>query len=347
MAIKTLYIDNFISQSNGNVVIDVRSPSEYQHAHFPGAISIPLFDDEERKVVGTTYKQKSRESAIKIGLDFFGPKMRGIVEQVEEIMQKAHSKTIFIHCWRGGMRSGAIAWLLDLYGFDVHLLKGGYKAYRNWVLAQFVKKYNLIILSGYTGSGKTEILHEFERMGEAVIDLEALAAHKGSTFGALGQGSQPSTEYFENLLALKLYELTKEDEERLIWVESESNRLGIDLVNFQFHQQMKEATCIHIEVPKEARINKIVEEYGVFDKDELMAGVDRISKRLGGLSTKQAKEFIAKEDFYDAFEILINYYDKAYDASKLFQPPILDIHLEGTDADVNAGIVLEQIRKTK
>ena len=123
MAVERILIDQFIKLSVEHLVVDVRSPSEFQHAHFPGALSVPLFDDKERVIVGTTYKQRSREKAIKIGLDFYGVKMKAIVEKVEDELKKRHSKTVIVHCWRGGMRSSAIAWLLDLYGFNVYQLK--------------------------------------------------------------------------------------------------------------------------------------------------------------------------------------------------------------------------------
>ena len=191
MAIQKLTIEEFLKLSKQYPVLDVRSPGEYSHAHIPGAYSLPLFTNEERKVVGTAYKQQSREAAIKIGLDYFGVKMKKMVEEVEKIVcslkfvvedtplqesQTANHKPqstniILVHCWRGGMRSAGVAWLLDLYGFKVYTLVGGYKAYRKWVLAQFEKEYNLKIIGGYTGSGKTLVLHELIKQNKTVIDL--------------------------------------------------------------------------------------------------------------------------------------------------------------------------------
>src|SRR5450756_191934 len=139
MAIEKINIKNFLELADQYPVIDVRSPAEYNHAQIPGAYSLPLFTDEERKIVGTTYKQQSREDAIKSGLDFFGPKMKKIVEEVEQLItnrqRSIHKKDplpitncVLVHCWRGGMRSAAIAWLLDMYGFKIFTLAGGYKA---------------------------------------------------------------------------------------------------------------------------------------------------------------------------------------------------------------------------
>ena len=188
MAVQRIHIDEFLKLAETHPVFDVRSPGEYNHAHIPGAKSLPLFTDEERKEVGTAYKQISREQAIKIGLDYFGPKMRKMVEEVEAVSQLVtrDSKLILIYCWRGGMRSGAVSWLLDTYGFKVCTLIGGYKKFRNYVLDTFKKPYHFNIIGGFTGSGKTELLKTLKERGEKVIDLEAIANHKGSAFGAIG-----------------------------------------------------------------------------------------------------------------------------------------------------------------
>src|SRR5687767_4199360 len=155
MAIEKLHIEQFLEFAKHHQVIDVRSPGEYKHAHIPGAYNLPLFTDEERAAVGTAYKQESREKAIKIGLDFFGPKMKKMVEEVESIVGSRESRSVLIYCWRGGMRSAAVAWLMDLYGFKVYTLTGGYKTFRNYTLASFSFPLSLSLLGGYTGSGKT------------------------------------------------------------------------------------------------------------------------------------------------------------------------------------------------
>ncbi|HWC52089.1 MAG TPA: rhodanese-like domain-containing protein, partial [Chitinophagaceae bacterium] len=201
MAIEKINIEQFLVLAKDHPVIDVRSPAEYKHAHFPGAYSLPLFTDEERKVVGTTYKQQSREAAIKIALDYFGPKMKKMIEQVESLVKVQElgvknqtpasnsrlmtpdSRIILLYCWRGGMRSAGVAWLLDLYGFKVYTLIGGYKKFRHYVLDTFKLPFFFKILGGFTGSGKTELLRSLEQKGAAVVDLEEIAKHKGSAFG--------------------------------------------------------------------------------------------------------------------------------------------------------------------
>jgi len=216
VAIEKLNIERFLELAEKHPVLDVRSPGEYKHAHIRGAYSFPLFTDEERKEVGTAYKQQSREEAIKIGFDYFGPKMRKMVEEAESVVRSQSgadselrtpdSRLLLLHCWRGGMRSAAIAWLLDLYGFKVYTLAGGYKKYRNWITETFSFPFQFTILGGYTGSGKTYVLDELEKKGGAVVNLEKLANHKGSAFGNIGMPEQPSQEMFENLLGEKLRE---------------------------------------------------------------------------------------------------------------------------------------------
>jgi len=321
VAVQRLPIKEFLEASKGKVLLDVRSPGEYNHAHIPSAISFPLFTDEERKVVGTIYKQKSREDAIKVGLDFFGPKMRKMVEEVESLVQsqkvqsskpETTANAVFVYCWRGGMRSAAIAWLLDLYGFKIYTLAGGYKAFRNHVLQTFERPFQIKILGGYTGSGKTEVLNELEKQGEIIIDLEKIASHKGSAFGSFKMPPQPKQEMFENLLALELNAKCEQRGTGNIWLEDESQRIGdLNLPNALWNT-MRESPIIFLEIPFEERLNHIVEEYGECDTEKLIDSTKRISQRLGGLDTKNTIGFLEKGEIKEAFRILLQYYDKRY-----------------------------------
>ena len=300
-----------------SIIIDVRSPAEYEHAHIPGAVNLPLFDNDERAMIGTTYKKQSREAAIKAGLPLFGNKMLPMIETVESWMAAAQKEnhltkpTLYVHCWRGGMRSAAVAWLLDLYGYKVIQLTGGYKAYRNWVLEQFTIAYPLKVLGGYTGSGKTEILHALQEKNYSVIDLEGLAHHKGSAFGAIGQLAQPSQEMFENILAKKLFEVNKN--KKPIWIEDESQRIGTVLIPTPLFHLMRNSTCYFMTIPFEQRLLFILEGYGKFDQQSLIEATERIQKRLGGLETKNAVEHIMQGELKEAFSILLKYYDKWYE----------------------------------
>ena len=359
MSATKLSINEFLDQAGVFPVIDVRSPGEYKHAHIPNAYSLPLFTDEERKVVGTAYKQESRATAIKHGLDFFGPKMKRMIEEVEKILEtrQDNNKTILVHCWRGGMRSGAVAWLLDLYGFKVYTLEGGYKAFRNWVLLQFEKEYPLRILGGYTGSGKTEVLSSLKEKGELVIDLEALANHKGSAFGGIGQGEQPSPEMFENSLAVQLYnaqtsieQIRKSDlQSRSIWLEDESQRIGNINIPITFWKTMRSKEIVFLDVPFEERLENIIKGYGKADKEKLVNAVIRVKKRLGGAETKAAINYLLEDDLKEAFRILLCYYDKWYSkglhSRENLNELITEIKSDKTDAELNTQLVLNYKRK--
>ena len=337
MAIQKVTIEEFLQLAKQHPVFDVRSPGEYIHAHIPDAISLPLFTDEERKIVGTAYKQQSKQAAIKLGLDFFGIKMKKMVEEVEEIignMQLAISKKqkatkqedplpvancILVHCWRGGMRSAGVAWLLDLYGFKVYTLVGGYKAYRKWVLAQFEKQYNFNVIGGYTGSGKTLVLHELSKQ-HATIDLEALAHHKGSTFGALGELPQPKQEMFENLLAAQLSDVSNKMTDNTnnrhlstnIYIEDESQRIGNLQIPMPLWYTIRKCPVYFLDIPFEERLDYLTEEYGKFEKEKLVNAIIRIQKRLGGLETKNAINHLLENNHKECFRILLTYYDKWY-----------------------------------
>jgi tRNA 2-selenouridine synthase len=349
VSIKRLSAKDFLAASAGAILIDVRSPAEFKHAHMPGAVSIPLFTDDERKVVGTAYKQESREKAIKHGLDFFGPKMRPIVEQVENIITERKHRTkeqlsansqqpeaLFLYCWRGGMRSGAIAWLLDLYGFEVFVLAGGYKAYRNLVLKTFEYPYPFKVLGGFTGSGKTELLHELKRSGEKIIDLEGIANHKGSAFGNIDMPPQPGQEMFENFLAGELLsvgnrksgivnesysyapdiaksnQLPITDSRFPIWIEDESQRIGLLNLPHALWKTIRESPVFFLDIPFESRLDHITEEYGKLNRERLADAINRISKRLGPQDTKVSLEFLEEGNIKECFRILLKYYDKHY-----------------------------------
>lgn len=323
-------------------VLDVRSPGEYQKAHIPGAQSFPIFSNDERHLIGTAYKQESREKAIKLGLDFFGKKMVTMVEEAERLVQRQPSREVIVHCWRGGMRSAAVAWLLDLYGFKVFLLTGGYKSFRRWAVGCFDQSYSLRILGGCTGANKTGVLHELEKNGAAVIDLEKLASHKGSAFGNLDLISQPSQEHFENLLALELYHKTKTN--TAIWLESESQRLGLLNIPFSFYQIMTSQTLVYLDVPFEQRLALLVSQYGSYDKEKLINAIVRITKKLGGLETKTAINALLENDIKGCFTVLLRYYDKLYkrsvEKSEITERPLIYVSSETTDAKHNCQLLL-------
>ena len=302
-----LDIEKFIAQSANAVIIDVRTPKEFEQGRIPGSINIPLFTNEERVIVGTLYKQQGKQPAILKGLEFVGPKMTIIISEVQKL---AKDNTVFVHCWRGGMRSGSVAWLLELYGFKVFTLKGGYKSFRNFVLSTFVKKYKLLILGGKTGSAKTEILTKLAEFNQQIIDLEKLAAHKGSAFGALGEKAQPSQEQFENELAILL---NRTDISNPIWLEDESRLIGNKVIPTKLWDQMRIAKTLCIDLPFEERVNYLTKEYGKFPIEQLKVSITKITKRLGHLQAKNALIALDKNDLKTTCRICLGYYDKSYD----------------------------------
>jgi tRNA 2-selenouridine synthase len=289
-------------------LLDVRAPIEFAQGHVPGALNLPLFTDEERARIGTTYKQVSQERAVHLGLEFFGPKMSAMVKQAQRL---APGKEVRLHCWRGGMRSGAVMWLLELAGFKVHLLDKGYKDFRREVLASFDTRREWRVLGGLTGSGKTDVLHALAAAPHAqpVLDLEGLASHKGSAFGAIGQPVQPTQEQFENNLAAALAALPTDGP---VWVEDESRQIGRLTIPPALFAQLRTAPRWVLEVPRAARVPKLAAEYGAEDPAELAASIERIRKRLGGLATQQALAAVETGDFPLMVELVLDYYDKTY-----------------------------------
>ncbi|MCB9184563.1 MAG: tRNA 2-selenouridine(34) synthase MnmH [Flavobacteriales bacterium] len=303
--VKSLEIEEFLQRTTP--IIDVRSPKEFAQGHIPGAHSLPLFTDEERAVVGTLYKQQSRDAAVLEGLRIVGPKLAGIVEEARSI---APDGRIRVHCWRGGERSGSVAWLLDKAGFaEVQTLRRGYKGFRNHVLASFHEPIDLLVLGGYTGTGKTETLRHLHLLGEQVIDLEGLARHKGSSFGALGEEPQPSTEHFENLLWAAIAS-TKRG--RPVWVEDESVMIGRCKIPQAFFDHMRGAVLYFAEMPQQERAERLVADYGKYPKEQLAEAIKRIEKRIGPQHCKAALQALEEGDLRTVALLTLRYYDKAY-----------------------------------
>ncbi|MBI3501121.1 MAG: tRNA 2-selenouridine(34) synthase MnmH [Bacteroidetes bacterium] len=350
-----LNIEEFIKLSEQFPVIDVRSPSEFGQGHIPNAHNIPLFDNEERAKVGTTYKQVGRHAAIKLGLEIVGPKLSSFVSEVEKIISEHSYKqlptataaaTVLIHCWRGGMRSANFAWLLNLAGIKTFTLQKGYKAYRNFVLKSFEREVNLLILGGETGSGKTEILKKIGEAGEQIIDLENLAQHKGSAFGSLGEKQQPTQEQFENNLS---FHLNKIDLSKRIFLEDESRSIGTCQIPNPLWEKMKQAPILRVKIPKEKRIERLLNDYGKFSKEELGNCILKIEKRLGPQHAKYALEELENGELRKVADITLSYYDKAYNYNheKRNFKDVFIVECESADAALNAKKVIEFANQRK
>lgn len=304
-----LFPEMFIQQSHQGIIVDVRTPAEFAKGHIVGAVNLPLFTDEERVVIGTLYIKEGKDVAVEKGLEFVGPKMAGFVRRARELSE---GKTIYIHCWRGGMRSGSMAWLLRTAGMRVVLLKGGYKAYRQSFIELLSKPLILKIVGGPTGCGKTDILKELQKKGEQVLDIEGLAHHKGSAFGALGQLEQPTTEQFINDLhhTFRAFDLTKP-----IWCEGESMTTGKVYLPQELFDKMQKAHFVFLTLPIPDRINRLLTEYGAFETQDLIDAFKRIERRLGCDRTKQGIDFLNEGNIAGAIEIALHYYDKGYGKS--------------------------------
>ncbi len=328
--------EEFLEAEENYPVVDVRSPAEFQQGHIPGAINMPLFNNEERAVVGTLYKQSGRYAALLKGLDIVGPKMSGFLKKA---VAETKNKKVLVHCWRGGMRSESMAWLFSRAGIETIILRGGYKAYRKHIRSKFERNMQLVIVGGMTGSGKTELLHYFAKTGHQVVDLEGRAHHKGSAFGAIGQTEQPTSEQFENDLAAYWKTLSAE---KPVFIEDESRSIGSVSLPEPLFFQMRRAPVIKIEIPKTHRIQRLVREYATFENAKLKDALVRIHRRLGGQNEKEAIQALEIQDYERVAEITLGYYDKAYmkGLSKRETQTIYPLALSTDNPEENARQVL-------
>ncbi len=331
-----LHISDFIVQSTGFPLVDVRSPAEFILGHIPGAVSIPLFDNHERAEIGTLYKLRGKDEAVERGLEIVSPKLAGFVRSVKEI---SPGRKVFVYCWRGGMRSSSFAWLLNSAGLNAHVLEGGYKAFRNHVLEFFEQPFNLVLIGGPTGSGKSAVLRELELRGEQVLDLERIANHKGSAFGAINELPQLPQQQFEHALYLAA---TKLDTSRRIWLEDEAMTIGKNKIPLPLWKQMKTAPILKIDVPFEIRVLRLVEDYRTTDKELLRKPLLAIQKRLGGQNVKAALEFLDNDQLDKVAAIALKYYDEAYhhDHVKREFKGVIPIATQTGDPVKNADLLL-------
>lgn len=288
-------------------LIDVRSPSEFATGHIVGAVNMPLFSDEERAEVGTLYKQVSPEAAMLKGLDFVGPKMSHMILTAKSL---SPNLKVMVHCWRGGKRSESVAWLLRQGGLEADVVRGGYKAFRQGILNYYTSVDPFfVVIGGATGSGKTEILHELARFGEQIIDLEGLACHRGSAFGALGQDAQPNNEQFENELFNSFARL---DLSRPIYIENESRMIGSCYIPTSFYDMVFKNKMIEIQLTDEVRVERLVADYGGFTTEELALSFKKITSKLGTERLKKAITHVENNEMAEAAAIALQFYDKAY-----------------------------------
>lgn len=339
--IKILNCRDFLD--NRSVCIDVRSPSEFNESAVIGAQNLPLLNDENRKAIGICYKQKGKDAAIALGYELVNPIRHTFLEDLNRMTETPQVK---IYCARGGLRSSKMAEFLNASGYDVSVLKGGYKAYRNLALDTISGFSNIFILAGNTGCGKTEILGKLNLHGEQTLDLEKLANHKGSAFGALGEQPQPTNSRFSNLIFEHIRHYRPE---KRLWVESESFKIGKVALPDELWKNMVMANGIEIVIPLDKRAEYIIGHYGKYPKEDLKASVNKLGDRLDRTEIEEMCERIDKNDLYPVVARLLKYYDKGYKRSreKTNCKNFVKFNLESTDAMINSGILLQHLQKSK
>lgn len=337
MTLEKIPAERFLELARSIPVCDVRSPSEYYAGHIPGAVNIPLFNDAEREIVGIKYRKEGRIPAILAGLKLSAPTM---TDKLSQALSFAKNGNILVHCWRGGMRSEAMAWLFSLADIRTEVLEGGYKSYRNYILGRLSEKRKMIVLGGLTGSSKTYILRYLKSIGQQIIDLEELANHKGSAFGALGELPQPSTEQFANNL---FDEWRKNSTDIPFWVEDESRNIGTVFIPDCFYENMQNTRTIVLLMDIGMRLPRLIKEYSTYPRELLTASVLRISKRLGGDNTRDAIDAIGEGNYSRAIEITLGYYDKAYQygLKKKNNANLIFVETDTDDIAVNAMKILD------
>jgi tRNA 2-selenouridine synthase len=280
---------------------------------------------------------EGRLPAIVEGLKHTGPDLFAKLQQGLKI---AKDGKLLVHCWRGGMRSEAMAWLFSLADLGVSVLDGGYKSYRRLVSERLSEKRKMIILGGMTGSSKTLILRYIKSAGHQVVDLERLANHKGSAFGALGQPPQPTSEQFGNLLFNSLKGLNSD---LPFWVEDESRNIGSVFMPDSFYLNMQASISIVLVMDVNSRLPLLMEEYSSYPPELLKASIIKISRRLGGDKTSDAVNAVENGDFVKAIEIVLYYYDKAYlfGLKKKDSKNIIYVNADSDDIETNAMKVLD------
>lgn len=337
-------------QIENPIYIDVRSPGEFLEGTIPGAVNIPIFSDEERADVGTIYKQVSPDKARERGLELVAPKLPQIVKRVKEV---SAGRVPIVFCWRGGSRSDSICRILDLMGIKGFRLQGGYKEYRQKILDAFIDYHfppQVIVLHGYTGSGKTEILHRLAQLGHAVLDLEGLAGHRGSSFGGIGIAEVRNQKQFDALLYNRLEELK---DQPFVLLEAESKRIGrVNMPDF-LHEKKENGLPILIETSLEVRAQRIIVEYakeGVTDEfvqkcqGSLRAIQKKLVQQVGKAGYQELETMLNQGDLLTVTrELLRNYYDPMYQHSQ-DKYPTFALTVDADDLEAAVGEIDRYVR---
>lgn len=310
----TINLEQTLSlRDKGAVLVDARSPAEFAEATIPGAINIPILDDDERKEVGTLYKQVGKAAARRRGVVLVSPKIPVMVEQVAGL-QAGTSLPVVVFCWRGGMRSLALTQFLELAGIPARQLSRGHKGFRRHVLDFFEKGPwgRLVVLRGLTGVGKTHYLHRLAKNGFPIIDLEGLANHRGSAFGNLGLPPQPTQKMFEALL---WDELRKVPQGGFAITEGESRHIGRVTLPMPLYQSLQVEKSIWLQTDLSTRVRNILNDYPAIDslKGDFVGPIESLKERLGHKSVRRYLELLDAGEWVELVgDLMENYYDPLY-----------------------------------
>lgn len=316
MRIKT--IDEIYKNLDRYVFIDVRSPAEFDEDSIPGAINLPLLDNEERKIVGTAYKQVSHYDAKLIGMDIVGKKLGNLYEQMTKISLENKGRSLCIYCARGGLRSNTVASLFDSIGINLVKLEGGYKNYREYVrntLEDVMSEVELITIYGRTGTGKTLMLDEFKSRGVEVLDLERCANHRGSLLGSVGLKAQYGQKKFETLI----FDTIIKRKSDVLFCEGESKRIGKVLVPECVFDKMESGRQAYIESSVDRRVDVIYDDYinDLFEPKDVEEAIEKMSKYTSKEKTKEFLSYLEQKDYRQLIEsLMVQYYDLNYNSEK-------------------------------
>lgn len=330
----TTQLPVFQNKSHWDEIIDVRSPAEFKDDHIPGAINLPVLDNEERAVIGTEYKQISSFDARKSGAAIITKNISRHL--THHFASKDKNYRPYLYCWRGGQRSQSMATILGAIGWRVTLLEGGYRSYRRSVLEGIEcisGNLKIILVGGLTGCGKTRLLNILNKMGEQTVDLEQLSCHQGSALGSIPNSPQPKQKYFESLLHNSMGQL---DCQRRVWVEAESHRIGQVRLPPPFWEAMKLGRYIEIHAPLEARAAYLVHSYPQYEENSaaLMEDLSSARRLFQSHAWHEVADFVRQKNWLKAAAaILRNHYDPAYTSStrKWFSKPEKTVGLVSID----------------